>query len=200
MNTREPNYLGLIIVGSILAIGLIACGTNQDEKHVTNPFSPMLKVLVKESDFTNDWDWIGNSLGQFPDAPSQENGQLAEWATSSLQGLYGKERYEMNFFHILHRYNRAITLADIDTSAFPQDGNDAETVDLALNSLGNQGSVKCIKTSHILECQVAGVYKNVVSIFRIWASPDMQEELIVNILNPVLQEIDSRAKEMEGIK
>lgn len=83
----------------------------------------MLKVLVKESDFTNEWDWVGSSLGQFPDAPSQENGQLAEWATSSLQGFYGKERYEMNFFHILHRYNRAVTLADIDNVGFPQDEN-----------------------------------------------------------------------------
>ena len=200
MNTGKPNFSGLIVVGSILSIGLIACSANPVEKHVINPFSPMLKVLVKESDFTENWEWIGGTLGQFPDAPSQENGQLAEWATSSLQGVYGQERYEMNFFHILHRYNRAVTLEDIDYSAFPQDGNDAETVDLALNSLGNQGSVKCLKTSHILECQVAGVYKNVVSIFRIWAPPDMQEELIVNILNPVLQEIDSRAKEMEDIK
>jgi hypothetical protein len=199
VNTHKSNFSRFIVVGSILAIGLIACGANQDEKHVTNPFSPLLKVLVKESDFTNDWDWIGSSLGQFPDAPSQENGQLAEWATSSLQGSYGKERYEMNFFHILHRYNRAVTLADIDNSTFPQDGK-GETVDLALNSLGNQRSVKCIKLSHILECQVAGVYKNVVSIFRIWAPPDMQEELIVNILNPVLQKVDSRAKEMEGVK
>ena len=199
MNNRQPNFLGLIVVGSILTIGLIACGTNQDEKHVTNPFSPMLKILVKESDFTNDWDWMGSSLGQFPDAPSQENGQLAEWATSSLQGFYGKERYEMNFFHILHRYNREVTLADIDLGDFPQ-GENAEAVNLALSLLGNQGSIKCIKTSHILECQVVGIYKNVVSIFRFWAPPNMQEELIVKVLNPVLQEVDSRAKEMQGIK
>lgn len=185
----------LIICASLSACQLLL----QKTQTVADPSSPLLKILMQESDFSAEWHWIRDSVYQENLMPTEENKHLVERANRTLTGEYGPEKYYIKIIHYLERYEQE---PDSSIVINPEDWGftEAETFSLAFASVGGITTAMCLRDpradrNNTLICEVLVRYGKTVSTLVFLGVSDMDDQTIEMIINQVLTNVDNRIKE-----
>ncbi len=195
--------IGKVFVCFVLLVLCASClafyqRSPRDTQEVSNPASPLLKLVMTEADFSGNWQWVRSDTFQQLVTPTVENGELVEEASFGLWGSFRDESNFTNIGHILERHmtsSPALEQLDIKTDmALPK----GEVFTPTLVSVGRDQVSQCAldpgisEQDHRAACRVIARYGNLVSTLAFSAIGQMDRDTIELILNEILTKIDHR--------
>jgi hypothetical protein len=195
--------VGKISLYSVLlvlcALCLAACQKSpKDVREISNPNSPLLKLLMTKADYAGDWQWKINTTLQREITPTVKNNGQTEEASSGLWGFYNGNQSYATIDHALEMYTSSALIPDeLDLKAdMKMPKGDAFTP--TLPTLGGDVVAQCVldpgisEQDHRATCRVIVQYGNLASTFAISAIGKMDKKTLELILSEVLTKIDYR--------
>jgi hypothetical protein len=188
-------FLSLIsVMGCIF---FIACSKQLEvTEEIENPDSPLLTILMKESDFSSDWQWLAKYTHQKSENPTFENSYIVERASQSLAGFYGSQKHYIKIVHFVRLREEPVSIASInlsDDSFFPK----GQLFTINIIPLEYPLKYKCVREIAKKEftstmCQLVVGYEHFISEIVIYTSTEVDTQIIETIINEVLIGIAGR--------
>ncbi len=195
--------IGKVFVCFVLLVLCASClafyqRPSKDTQEISNPASPLLKLVLTKADFSGNWQWAMSNIFQQVITPTIENDELVEKAS---YGLWGSFRDDSNYIvigHILEKHSTsslAIEQIDIKTDMGMPRGQ-VFTPTLAITRTDQVAQCALdpgiSKQDHRAACRVIVRYGSLVSTVAFSAIGKMDRDTIELILNEILTKIDHR--------
>ncbi len=174
----------------LFGILLSGCTPKIEEvRDIRQPNSAILGKLLQRSDLNSGWVWLIDSRSQNQETPKSENHGMVEKALQSLSGFYREDHY-ITIHHSLERYSviSNMYLSDIANNTGPN------TFNLEFEKFGENQISRCIIESKTEVCDIENVYGDLLSRVTIISSDKLDNVTIVQLVNLVLEKIDSRMR------
>ncbi len=171
---------------------------SKDTQEISNPASPLLKLVLTKADFSGNWQWAMSDVFQQVITPTIENDELMEKASDGLWGSFRDDSNCIVIGHILEKHatsSPTIKQIDIKTDMGMPKGQ-VFTPTLAITRTDQVAQCALdpgiSEQDHRAACRVIVRYENLVSTLAFSAIGKMDRDTIELILNDVLIKIDHR--------
>lgn len=169
------------------------CGSPESvKKDDASSLGSLANLLVKESDFSDGWDWIDIQTRQGLEEPLGQNHYPVEGASRGLTGRHGPEEYYVKILHNVGLYNQDVSWVSEMNLANPN-SQEESTIDIAMP--GSFNKMRCERTPEVAVCTVVAGYERIVSGLTVYVPNEMGKELLEKIVNEALSGIDQRISE-----
>jgi hypothetical protein len=192
-------YSGLFVLGILC---LTACQRPpKDVQEISNPNSPLLKLLMAKVDFSENWQWEISSTLQREISPTVKNDWQVEEASYGLWGFYNGNQSYATIDHILEVYaNGALIPDELDLKS-DMDMPRGDAFAPTLPALGENVVAQCVldpgisAQDHRAACRVIVRYGNLVSTLAISAIGKMDRDTLESLLSELLVKIDHHVRD-----
>jgi len=198
-------YVTRILLCSCLMMMLISSckslnNTNPDVVDVKDRGSVLLMMLMTRGDFESPSLSLSNAVITQDEEVLQSN--HIELAAYGINGEYiaHNKSYYVNFMHRLWRFQSSISGDFIKQYLLDISGAiETSPLETSLKYSNIYSECATFKISKFKQCNVVVQYKkNIVSIFEVDISKDIENQVISDLINPVLSKIATRVDQYEN--